>query len=119
VRSCGLHQAAHLEGIRLLNSGRFFEAHEALEDIWREAPLSEKKFWQGLVQVAVALHHHSTGNIIGAKSVMARAARNLSACQSQWQGINMSELKKLLESWQTAVQNGEHTNAPTITFVSC
>ena len=119
MRSYNLQHQLHLEGIRLLNAGNFFAAHEVLEDVWREAPLAEKKFWQGLVQVAVALHHHSTGNLIGAKSVMARAAKNLGPCSSQWQGINIGELKKILEHWQTAVQNGERANAPTITFVNC
>lgn len=119
MRSYDLHKENHLVGIKLLNSGKFFEAHEVLEDVWREAPPAEKKFWQGLVQVAVALHHHSTGNLVGAKSVMARAARNLGPCSSQWQGMNIGELKKILERWQAAVHNGEDANAPTITFVSC
>jgi uncharacterized protein len=109
----------HLEGIQLLNSGNYFEAHEVLEDVWREAPVDEKKFWQGLVQVAVALHHHSTGNLVGAKSVMARAARNLGPCSSEWQGMKIGELKKILAKWQGAVHRGEDTTPPTVTFVDC
>jgi len=114
-----LDRVHHLEGIRLLNSGQFFQAHEVLEDVWREAPVAEKKFWQGLVQIAVALHHHSTGNLVGAKSVMARAARNLGPCSSEWQGMKIGQLKTLLEKWQEAVHKREEPNVPTITFVDC
>jgi uncharacterized protein len=65
-------------GIQLFNAGHFFEAHEVLEDVWRAAPAPEKKFLQGLTQLAVAFHHYSTGNAVGCRSVMARAIRNLS-----------------------------------------
>ena len=53
------------EGIKLFNSAEFFEAHEVLEDVWRGAPAAEKRFLQGLIQVAVALHHHSKENRVG------------------------------------------------------
>jgi predicted metal-dependent hydrolase len=54
------------EGIELFNAGEFFDAHEALEDVWREAGGAEKPFLQGLIQIAVALHHYSTANFAGA-----------------------------------------------------
>ena len=50
----------YLRGISLFNNAEFFDAHEALEDIWRAAPPENKKFLQGMVQVAVAFHHYST-----------------------------------------------------------
>ena len=39
-------------GIELFNQAEFFEAHEALEEVWRAAPAGEKMFLQGLIQVA-------------------------------------------------------------------
>lgn len=67
-----------LRGLALFDKGEYFAAHEVLEDIWRAAPRNEKKAWQGLVQLAVAFHHHKTGNIAGAHSVMSKAFVNLS-----------------------------------------
>ncbi len=66
------------KGIEHFNCGEFFEAHEVWEDVWRaiDSP-REKRFVQGLIQVAVALHHHSTGNHVGAESLLRRATRNL------------------------------------------
>jgi predicted metal-dependent hydrolase len=65
-------------GVKLFNEAKFFDAHEVLEDVWRAAPEPEKLFLQGLIQLAVALHHHSTGNLVGACSLLDRAALNLS-----------------------------------------
>src|SRR5256885_16896140 len=80
---------ALIPGIRLFNKEEFFEAHEALEDVWRAAPASEKKFLQGLIQVAVALHHHSRGNVVGARSLLERATRNLSLYPESFGGVNI------------------------------
>ena len=43
-------------GQTLFNSGKFFEAHERWEDVWRELDGEDKVFVQGLIQVAAALH---------------------------------------------------------------
>src|SRR5438034_5247165 len=78
VTQLAVDSARFREGIKLFNSGEFFEAHEVLEDVWCAAPAAEKRFLQGLIQVAVALHHHSKENRVGARSLLARARRNLS-----------------------------------------
>jgi len=83
-------------GIDLFNAECFFEAHESLEDAWREAPAEDKKFLQGLVQLAVALHHHSTGNLAGSRSVMARALRNVSSYPD---GLHQLRTKEILEAF--------------------
>src|SRR5947199_9382873 len=92
VTQLAVDSARFREGIKLFNSGEFFEAHEVLEDVWCAAPAAEKRFLQGLIQVAVALHHHSKENRVGARSLLARARRNLSgypdafggACLTPW-----------------------------------
>jgi predicted metal-dependent hydrolase len=97
----------HLRGIGLFNSGHFFEAHEVLEEIWRAAPEGEKKFWQGLTQIAVAFHHRSTGNAIGARSLLNRAIRNLSPYPDIYCGIQLRPLKVSLEKWQEGISKNE------------
>ena|ERR1700722_12264253 len=91
-------------GIVLFNEARFFDAHEALEDVWRVSPPAEKKFFQGLVQVAVAFHHHSTGNFIGMRSVLHRAARNLAPAPADFAGIDLKPLLDSLDQWQIAME---------------
>ena len=59
----------YLEGLRLFNAEDFFESHEVWEEIWAEHFGPSRKFYQGLIQAAVALHHFGNGNIRGAKKL--------------------------------------------------
>ena len=45
-----------LEGIELFNRGAFYDSHEVWEDIWRSTTPEPKNLFQGLIQVAAALH---------------------------------------------------------------
>jgi predicted metal-dependent hydrolase len=90
-------------GLQLFNSAQFFAAHEILEDVWRAAPPAERKFLQGLIQVAVALHHYGNGNLAGASSVLRRAARNLAAYPDGFYGVALPPLLRSLEDWQLAI----------------
>jgi predicted metal-dependent hydrolase len=106
----------YLRGIRLFNSGAYFEAHEVLEDAWRAAPAPEKRFLQGLIQVAVGLHHHSKGNVVGARSLLGRAARNLSSYPDDFGGIQLPDLLASLAEWQHALAESRSV-PPTPQFV--
>ena len=90
-------------GIRHFNAREFYDAHEVWEDVWRESHGMEKRFLQGLIQAAVALHHHSTGNVVGACSLMARSRKNLGACE----GIRLGILLTALGEWREALVNGQ------------
>lgn len=103
-------------GVRLFNRGAFFEAHEALEDVWRAAPQPEKKFLQGLIQVAVALHHYGNGNSAGARSVLKRAFRNLSLYPEGFGGIHSAPLLHSISEWQRALDEG--TPVPALPMIA-
>jgi uncharacterized protein len=96
----------YLRGISLFNDAEFFDAHEALEDIWRVAPPENKKFCQGLVQVAVAFHHYSTGNRVGMRSVLERAIRNLGEPSGSFGQFELPALLQSLGEWREALDNG-------------
>jgi predicted metal-dependent hydrolase len=94
-----------LRGINLFNDAQFFDAHEVLEDIWRAAPPENKKFLQGLVQVAVAFHHYSTGNRVGMRSVLERAIKNLAEPPGNFGQIQLAALLQSLGQWREALDN--------------
>ena len=96
------------QGISLFNRQLFFEAHEALEDAWRASAGDDRLFLQGLTQAAVALHHHSVGNLVGAESVLARAIRNLAGYSGARHGIQVKELRDMLSESLTIIQSGHH-----------
>lgn len=103
------------KGIACFNAAGFFEAHEHLEDAWRAVPAAqgpEKLFVQGLVQVAVAFHHYSTGNRIGARSVLERAVRNLTQNAAHCGGLEIEDLLASLQRWQMALAEDTSTSLP-------
>ena len=102
----------YTRGIEFFNSGEFYDAHEVLEDVWREEQGPHKLFLQGLIQVAVALHHHSTGNVVGCRSLLKRAARNLNSYPENYFDLNLTSLRESLSAWQTALDQ----NAPVPPF---
>ena len=66
------------EGLLLFNGGKFYQAHEVWEDLWRATsdPVL-KTCHQGLIQAAVGLHHLGRHNRVGARSQIEKAIRNL------------------------------------------
>jgi hypothetical protein len=59
----------YLRGIGYFNECEFFEAHEAWEELWADDQGPSRRFFQGLIQVAVCLHHFGNGNIRGARKL--------------------------------------------------
>jgi uncharacterized protein len=100
-------------GLALFNSTRFFEAHEALEDVWRDAPHHThlRRHLQGLVQLAVAFHHQSTGNRVGACSVLERALRNLDGAEESFPDLDWKRLRTSLKPWREHLAR-THTATP-------
>lgn len=93
-------------GIRLFNQQNFYDAHEVWEDVWRETHGPEKKFLQGLIQVAVALHHQSTGNLAGARSLLNRARKNLDHNPGPFGDIGLAVLLDSLAKWRDSLSSG-------------
>jgi predicted metal-dependent hydrolase len=90
------------KGLDLFNRAHFFDAHEVLEDAWRSVPGGQplRLHLQGVVQLAVAFHHESTGNNLGARSVLERALRNLKGAESSLPEVDLDRLRADLAPWQ-------------------
>tara|TARA_B100000212_G_scaffold98012_1_gene71954 strand:- start:670 stop:1041 length:372 start_codon:yes stop_codon:yes gene_type:complete len=54
------------EALNLFNSQNWYEAHDALEDIWNELDGDERQIIQGILQISVSQFHLSKGNKNGA-----------------------------------------------------
>mgnify|MGYP001953850633 CR=1 FL=1 len=61
-----------------------------MEELWLTEGRSP--FYQGLLQVAVALYHFRGGNITGARKLFAAAVEKLEACQPLDAGIDLLRL---------------------------
>jgi predicted metal-dependent hydrolase len=79
----------YLKGIEYFNVCDFFEAHETWEELWTEYRGPGRKYYQGLIQAAVALHHFGNGNIRGAKKVYLTSRRYLEEYGSRYEGLDL------------------------------
>jgi predicted metal-dependent hydrolase len=76
-------------GIRHFNDCDFFEAHEAWEGLWTEYRGPARGFLQGLIQVAVALHHFGNGNLRGARKVYLSSRGYLEGYRPHYAGLDL------------------------------
>lgn len=103
----GMTDRGKLErGVAEFNARRFFEAHEAWEELWLAAPEPEKTHLQGLIQIAAAFHHYERGNERGAGSLLAAAIARLAACPDDFRGIAMIQLRAEVEEWLKILGSG-------------
>ena len=97
--------AQYLRGIELFNSGRFFESHEAFEEIWMKSEGADRELLHALIQSAAALHHLQRGNLKGASSVYQRAKRKLAALPPSVMGLDTKTLARRLEDFFVSQPN--------------
>ena len=93
--------------IALFNRAHFFHAHELLEDIWRPARGRRRRFLQALIQVAVGFHHHSRGNLVGARSLLARGGNTLTLYPVSYAGLRLGPLRISITAWRQALADGQ------------
>lgn len=77
------------EGLRLFNEERFFEAHEALEDIWHQERGEPRLFLQGLIQICAGFHHFQNGNLSGAATLLQRGANKMRGYPPRYLGLDV------------------------------
>ena len=82
----------YLEGIRLFNECEFFESHDVWEELWADYQGPSRKFYQGLIQVAVCLHHFGNGNIRGARKLYHSSRAYLQPYGPDHLGLNVAGL---------------------------
>ncbi len=69
--------AAFWLGVEQFNQREFYACHDTLEALWIEADLSDKQFYQGILQIAVALYHLGNQNWRGAVILLGEGMNRL------------------------------------------
>jgi uncharacterized protein len=93
-------------GLELMRAERWFDAHEALEDEWRDASEAERDFLQGLVHVTVAWHHAANGNQPGASRQLEKAARRLGPYAPTHRDVDVTRVLGQVEAASARVAEG-------------
>jgi uncharacterized protein len=106
------HPDFYEQGIDLFNEGRFFECHEAWEEVWKRSDGREKLFYQGLIQAAVAILHAQRGNLEGARSLHEKASAKLDPIPHEHMGLAIGDLREELSCFIDIATRADGTALP-------
>jgi predicted metal-dependent hydrolase len=98
------HEELLLEGARRFNDRRFFEAHEAWEEVWLDSARELRAFYQGLIQVAAAFVHLQRNEYPGTVKLLHEGLRKLEAYPSPTLGVDLAALTQASRAVEARVQ---------------
>ena len=84
--------------LNLFNDQKWYEAHDAFEDIWNTLDGDERQIIQGILQVAVSQFHLSRGNLNGATILLGEGIGRIKPRTNINLGIDLETFCKNLES---------------------
>ncbi|HXG13323.1 MAG TPA: DUF309 domain-containing protein [Gemmataceae bacterium] len=87
----------YLAGILFFNRRDFFAAHEVWEDLWAESAGPDRRFYQGLIQAAVALFHFVNGNLGGAVKLYRSSRAYMEPYGSPYLGLDTAAFWQQME----------------------
>ena len=96
------------EAIDLFNNQKWYEAHDAFEDIWNDLVGDERQIVQGILQVSVSQFHLSKGNLNGTMILLGEGLGRIKNRVSEDLGIDLLLLCSDLES----LLNKLHSDIP-------
>jgi uncharacterized protein len=99
-------EAAYKRGVEAIRDGRYFEAHEELEEAWRAAPAEERDFFQGLVHVAVAWYQAGRSRPVATGRQLEKAARRLAPFAPEHRGIDVDDVLAQVAAARQRVDEG-------------
>src|SRR5712691_6228350 len=102
------------QGLEAFNSAQFFEAHEHWEEVWLETPTPDKKFLQGLIQVAAAFHHYTRENRRGTQTLLEAGLTKLEPFPSVHWGLEIAPLRESVRRWLVALAAEDAPNPDSI-----
>jgi len=91
-------------GVEQFNSRQFYACHDTLEALWMEATEPQKTFYQGILQIAVALYHLGNSNWRGAVILLGEGINKLRRYPDTYAGIDVDELLISSAAMLTALQ---------------
>lgn len=91
----------YLAGAVWFNRGEYFGAHEVWEALWRDCPAADRRFYQSLIQAAVALYHWGNGNRAGADRLFHSGRRYMEPYRPTYRGLDVDDFWRQVEAAMT------------------
>ena len=99
-----------LNALNLFNTQKWYEAHDAFEDIWNTLDGDERQIIQGILQVSVSQFHLSKGNLNGATILLGEGLGRIKNRTNINLGIDLESFCKSLEDLLKKLQYKEELN---------
>ena len=99
-----------LNALNLFNNQKWYEAHDAFEDIWNNIDGEERQIIQGILQVSVSQFHLSRGNIYGATILLGEGLGRIKNRTNINLGIDLQTFCKCIEELLRKLQYREELN---------
>ena len=96
--------------LNLFNSQKWYEAHDAFEDIWNTLNGDERQVIQGILQVSVSQFHLSKGNLNGATILLGEGLGRIKNRTNINLGIDLESFCKRLEELLKKLQYSQEVN---------
>jgi len=96
--------------LNLFNNQKWYEAHDAFEDIWNTLDGDERQIIQGILQVSVSQFHLSKGNLNGATILLGEGLGRIKNRTNINLGIDLESFCKCLEELLRKLQFREELN---------
>ena len=96
-----------LNALNLFNNQKWYEAHDAFEDIWNTLDGDERQIVQGILQVSVSQFHLSKGNLNGATILLGEGLGRIKSRTDINLGIDLKSFCKCLEELLKKLQYRE------------
>ncbi len=99
------------KALELFNSGAWYEAHDAFEELWHEQMDPERKLLQAIVQISVAHVHLESGNLRGATILLGEGIGRLKPSLPAALGLDLTALYDAAANRLSALQVGSDPEA--------
>ncbi|MBN1142318.1 MAG: DUF309 domain-containing protein [Deltaproteobacteria bacterium] len=90
--------------VRQFNDDAWFACHETLEDLWFTSAGEARDLYQGILQIAVALHHWKNGNFAGAMKLIRSGLEHLDNLPPICQQVAVADFVASIRDLQAALQ---------------
>ena len=96
--------------LSLFNNHKWYEAHDAFEEIWNSVDGDERQVIQGILQVSVSQFHLSKGNLNGATILLGEGLGRIKSRTKTDLGIDLDSFCLCLEDLLIKLQYKETLN---------
>ncbi|MGH7888003.1 MAG: DUF309 domain-containing protein [Candidatus Binatia bacterium] len=103
-----------LKGIDEFNQQLFFECHETLEEIWLEEHGEDRKFYQGIIQIAAGYYKLQQGVPVGAIKLWRTGIEKVAPFGPVYLGVNVESLVGAVRANLAQLEAGQPNSTDTL-----